>query len=121
MRKTIKECDKKLANFRHALATAPSDSVARWIAETEAERRGAELRLRWLTKNEGMTADEIRDIVSQMQGLVSILHNATPEDRSRVYQAANLNISYDHANKKAKLHASPDPEAWSYKRVGGGT
>jgi hypothetical protein len=60
----------------HALATAPSDSVARWIAETEAERRGAELRLRRLTKNDSMTADEIRDIVSQMQGLVSILHNA---------------------------------------------
>ena len=45
---------------------------------------------------------------------------ATTEARRKVYEAAQLTISYDHAGKRAKPHASPDPEVWSSVRVGGG-
>ncbi len=33
--RTIKECNAELDNYRSALKTAPSDTVAQWIAETE--------------------------------------------------------------------------------------
>ena len=95
-RRVIKECDHELANYRQALRTAPSDTIARWIAETEDRRKGAELRLRRPTNGRGMTADEIRGIVERMHGIVAILDAATPEDRRRVYQAAQLNVTYAH-------------------------
>ena len=120
-RRTIKECDDELANYRAALKSAPSESVAQWIAETEDRRKAAELRLRSMTTGEGLTATEIRDLVERMQGIVSVLQSASTEDRRRVYQAAQLSITYDHEGRRAKLHASPDPEVWSSVRVGGGT
>ena len=68
-----------------------------------------------------MTAAEIRNVVERMNGIVAILQSASTEDRRRVYEAAQLSITYDHKAKRAKLHASPDPEVWSSVRVGGGT
>ena len=67
-----------------------------------------------------MTADDIRDIVNRMNGIVAILQSANAEDRRKVYEAANLTITYDHNRKTAKLHASPNPGPWSSVRVGGG-
>ena len=120
-RQTIKDCDTELANYRAALKTAPSDTVAQWISETEARRKTAEIRLRHLTTGQGLTTDEIHAIVTQMNNIITILRTADPQDRQRVYQATQLTITYDHANRRAKLHASPNPEAWSTVRVGGGT
>ncbi len=120
-RRAIKECDTELANYRAALKSSPSETVAKWITETEDRRKAAELRLRKMTTGEGMTAAEIRDLVERMQGIVAILQSASTEDRRRVYEAAQLSITYDHQGKRAKLHASPDPEVWSSVRVGGGT
>ncbi len=74
-----------------------------------------------MTTGEGMTAAEIRDLVERMQGIVAILQSASSEDRRRVYEAAQLSITYDHEGKRARLHASPDPGVWSSVRVGGGT
>ena len=93
--------------------------MAGWIRETEDRRKAAELRLRKLTTGEGMTAAEIRDLVERMHGIVAILASASTEDRRRVYEAAQLSITYDHLAKRAKLHASPNPEVWSSVRVGG--
>ena len=120
-RRTIKECDDELANYHAALKSAPSETVAQWIGETEDRRKASELRLRSMTTGEGLTATERRHLVERMQGIVSILQSASTEDRRRVYQAAQLSIAYDHEGKRAKLHSSPDPEVWSSVRVGGGT
>jgi len=68
-----------------------------------------ELRLRSITTSASRTATEIRDLVERMQGIVSILQSVSTEDRRRVYQAAQLSITYDHEGKRAKLHAPPDP------------
>lgn len=120
-RRVIKECDAELANYRAALKTSPNEVVAGWITETVDRRKAAELRLRKMTTGEGMTASEIRDLVERMHGIVAILQSASTEDRRRVYEAAQLSITYDHSQKMAKLHASPDPDVWSSVRVGGGT
>jgi DNA invertase Pin-like site-specific DNA recombinase len=120
-RRTIKECDTELANYRAALRTAPSDTIAQWIVETEDRRKAAELRLRRLTTGQGMTTAEIRDIVERMNGIVAILNSATPDDRRHVYEAAQLTITYDHTNRRAKLRAAPYPQVWSSERVGGGS
>ena len=102
-----------------ALKSAPSETVAQWIAQTEDRRKASELRLRSMTTGEGLTATELRDLVERMQGIVAILQSASSEDRRRVQEAAQLSITYDHEGKRAKLHASPDPGVWSSVRVGG--
>ncbi len=120
-RRVIKECDRELANYRAALKTSPNEAVAGWITETLGRRKAAEIRLRKMTTGEGMTAAEIRELVERMQGIVAILQSASTEDRRKVYEAAQLSITYDHQGKRTKLHASPDPEVWSSVRVGGAT
>ena len=102
-------------------APTPSNSVALWITETETRRDAAELRLQRLNTDRGMTAEEIRGGVERMQGIAAILDSASPDDRKRVYEAAQLTITYDHENRRAKLSVAPEPEPWSYERVGGGT
>ena len=68
-----------------------------------------------------MTAAEIREVVERMRGIVAILESATPDDRRRIYEAAQLSIVYDHDNRRAKLRTAPYPGVWSSERVGGGT
>ena len=68
-----------------------------------------------------MTAAEIREVVERMRGIVAILESASPKDRRKIYEAAQLTVIYDHSQKTAKLHASPNSEMWSSVRVGGGT
>jgi hypothetical protein len=120
--RVIKECDAELANYRAALRSGPSETVAHWIAETEDRRKAAELRrLRRLTTGQGMTAAEIREVVERMRGIVAILESATTEDRRRIYEAAQLSIVYDHENRRAELRTAPYPGVWSSERVGGGT
>jgi len=50
-----------------------------------------------------MTAAEIRDMVERMQGILAILQSASTEDRRKVYEAAQLSITYDHDRKRVKL------------------
>jgi hypothetical protein len=63
-----------------------------------------------------MTAAEIRELV---EGLVAILQSATTEDLRKIYEAAQLSITYDHSRKMAKLHSSPGSGMWSSVCVGG--
>lgn len=120
-RRTIKECDTELANYREALRTAPSAAVAGWIAETEERRKAAELRLARISTGRGMSPAEIRSVVEQMQGIVRILQTADTADRRRIYEAARLTVIYDHERRRAKLQTAPYPGVWSPERVGGGT
>ena len=60
-RRTIKVCDKRIANFETALGlTDDPDTIAgfaRQIERTRAERNSAEIRLRRLTTGQGITED----------------------------------------------------------------
>ena len=54
-----------------------------------------------------MTEDEIREIVQSLADKVNLLSAASPEDRRRVYEAAQLEILYDHENRRAQLSVAP--------------
>ena len=110
-RRTIKECDKRIANFETALGvTDDADTIAgfaRQIERTRAERKSAELRLRRLTTGKGLTEEEIRTVVQSLADAVELLAAASPEDRRRVYEAAQLEVLYDHENRRAQLSVAP--------------
>ena len=120
-RRAIKQCDKRIANFETALGvTDDVDTIAgfaRQIERTRAERKGAEVRLRRLTTRKGMTEDEIRAVVRSLADAVALLSAASPEDRRRVYEAAQLEVLYDHENRWAQLSVAPRVGSG----VGGGT
>lgn len=120
-RRTIKECDKRIANFETALGvTDDADTIAgfaRQIERTRAERKNAELRLRKLTTGKGLTQDEIRAVVRNLADAVALLSAASPEDRRRVYEAAQLEVLYDHEGRRAQLSVAPRVTGG----VGGGT
>ena len=120
-RRTIKDCDKRIANFEIACGVSDDpDTIAgftRRIESVRSERKGAELRLRRATTGRGLTPNEIRDIVKNLTDAVALLTNATPQDRRKVYEAAKLEILYDHENNRAQLSVAPRVTGG----VGGGT
>lgn len=93
-----------LANFEIALSvTDDPDTIAgfaRQIERTRAERKNAELRLRRLTTGKGLSEDEIRQVVQSLADAVKLLAGASPQDRRRVYEAARLEVLYDHENRR---------------------
>jgi len=62
---------------------------------------------RRLTTGRGMTEDEIREVVQSLADAVALLSAASPEDRRRVYEAAQLEVLYDHENRLAQLSVAP--------------
>ncbi len=120
-RRTIKDCDKRIANFEIACGVSDDpDTIAgftRRIESVRSERKGAELRLRRATTGRGLTPNEIRDIVQSLTDAVALLADATPQDRRKVYEAAKLEILYDHKNNRAQLSVTPRVTGG----VGGGT
>lgn len=120
-RRSIKDCDKRIANFEIACGVSDDpDTIAgfaRRIESVRSERKGAEIRLRRVTTGRGMTRDEIREVVNGLTDAVALLTNASPEDRRRVYEAARLEILYDHENNRAQLSVAPRVTGG----VGGGT
>ena len=119
-RRVIRDSDRAIANLQRALRLAEDDEqtgdMLRLINEEKSARKGAEIRLRRLTTGQGLTEDEIRRVVGLLKEATSILSAASPEDRRRVYEAANLGITYDHDRKAAKLSWALDNGG-----VGGGT
>jgi hypothetical protein len=64
-----------------------------------------------------LTESEIREVVQSLADAVTLLSAASPEDRRRVYEAAQLEVLYDHDNRRAQLSVAPRVTGG----VGGGT
>ena len=64
-----------------------------------------------------MTPTEIRDVVQNLTNAIALLTHASPEDRRQIYEAARLEILYDHEHNRAQLSVAPRVSSG----VGGGT
>jgi site-specific DNA recombinase len=118
-RKKLKECDDKLAKYRLALEAGTDASiVGEWIEEVKLARKAAEIAMRPRGSDGRMTSTEIKQLVTQLKGIVAILANAEPEDRKAVYSELKLAIVY-HDDGRMRVSAGPD--ACTNKCVGGGT
>lgn len=118
-RKKLAECDSKLAKYRQALEAGTDPTiVGEWIAEVKLARKAAEISLRPKTADGRLTSAEIKDLVSQLKGIVAILDNADPIDRKAVYNELDLSIVY---HDDGRMQVSAGPDACTNKCVGGGT
>jgi site-specific DNA recombinase len=113
LRRTITECDRKLARHR-AVAEAGRDPalVATWSREVQAEKAAAQARLARLGSNESarrMSRDEIRALVDALGGLMSVLRSADPADVAEVYRQLGLTLTYDHETRTVLAEVQPAP------------
>jgi hypothetical protein len=110
-RRAIRQIDKRIANFEAALGlTEDPESLAgftRRIELASAERRTVELRLRQTTRSTGLSETEIRQAAGNLAEAIRLLSTASAEDRRRVYEAAQLEVLYDHENRRAQLSVAP--------------
>ena len=86
-RRTIAECDRKLAQHRAALeAGADPTIVAGWMSEVTAERQRADQALRSATPGDAPTPDQLRNLIEGLGDLIDVLANADPAQRSELYK-----------------------------------
>ncbi len=114
LRRTLAECDRKLARHRAALeAGADPALVAAWSREVQAQRVVAEAKLAQLgtepRNGRRMTRHEIRALVDALGGLLSVLRSADPADKAEVYRQLGLRLTYDHETQTVLAESQPAP------------
>jgi site-specific DNA recombinase len=111
-RRTIAECDRKLARHRAALeAGADPALVVAWSHQVQQQRTIAETRLVTLTNrhstNRRMSRDDIHTLVHTLGGLLNALCHADPADKAEVYRELGVHLTYDHAERTVLAETRP--------------
>ncbi|MER7544782.1 recombinase family protein [Spirillospora sp. NPDC127506] len=127
-RSKIKECDIKLERHRAALeAGGHSETIARWIAETEAQKAAAEAQLRQARKQRRsyLSQEEIADVVQRVDDLRAAIPNAEPVEKQKLYEQLGLKMTYCPEREEVRVEINFNPDLDSYRgvtgRVRGGT
>lgn len=112
----IKECDRKLANYRSLLDTGTDATlVAGWIAEVTAERVTAQARQRQRLERHGgtrLSKPEIRDLVTAVGDLrMALRRAATKPAKMDVYQRLGIRMTYYPARNAVRVEAEVGPDA----------
>jgi site-specific DNA recombinase len=80
------DCDRKLANYRALLDEADAVSVAaKWIAETQRTCKQLERQLDEQVPGGKLTRDQVRALLAELRGIVDVLADAEPADKSELY------------------------------------
>src|SRR6266702_600353 len=116
VRRTLDECDRKLARHRAALeAGADPALVAAWSREVQAQRVTAQAQLATIRTQPGtgrrMTRDEIRSLVDALGGLLRVLRDADPGDKLEVYRQLGLRLTYHHDSHTVLAETRPPPSS----------
>ncbi|HWD55188.1 MAG TPA: zinc ribbon domain-containing protein [Acidimicrobiales bacterium] len=119
-RRTMADCDKRLAKYRRALEEGVEPKVvATWTQEVEALRLTAERDLREATPGAVLTEAEVRALVTAVHSGLIGLRGASAEQRAAIYGAMGLRLTYHVDRAKVVVEARPD--ACTQVCVGGGT
>ncbi|GAB2775410.1 recombinase family protein [Streptomyces daliensis] len=113
-RRTLLECDRKLARHRAALeAGADPVLIAQWSREATLERTAAQERVTQLTERRTtpphLSRNEIRALIDGLGGMLNALRRADPTDKAEVYSQLGLQLSYDHTTKVVQADIRPAP------------
>lgn len=118
LRAAIADCDRKIRNYRQLLDDEDSVTLAaKWIAETQRERKALERQLGQHIPGGQLTAKEVRALVDALRDLVGVLAAADPKDKSELYAQLGVSLSYDPSGN---VTVRAEPRGVTV-RVGGGT
>jgi DNA invertase Pin-like site-specific DNA recombinase len=105
-RQTIAECDRKLARHRAALeAGADPTIVAGWMSEVTAERQRADQALRTATPGDAPTPAQMRAVIEGLGDMITVLADADPAQRAKLYEALGLRLTWHPQDKKVLVEA----------------
>jgi hypothetical protein len=95
----IAACERQLAQYRAALDNGGDPTVVSgWITETQAHKLTTEARLRTHHATGPapgrMSSQEIAAVVDTITGLMAVLHRAGPADKTEIYTALGLRLTY---------------------------
>ena len=113
--KIIATSDAKLTQYR-AIADAGGDpaTVAGWMAEVNAQRAAAIARREKAATapptSGHMTEDDIRRLVGNLDQIRNTLRDAEGTDKSNVYRALGLALTYNPGQNKISVEAKPDAD-----------
>ncbi len=118
LRRQMKDCDTKLAQYR-ALLEQDSDItvVANWIGEVDRERKRLERELGRKPTSRKLNSSEIKTLVRQLKDIVAVLADADPEDKRAIYDELGVNLTY---HPDGRVHVGAGGGVLGV-RVGGGT
>lgn len=117
-RRTLAECETKLARYREALEAGTEPSVvAAWIREVTPLKERAQQEVRSLRPRRRLTAEEIREVLRELEDPVRVLATAEPTKKAELYANLDLRLDYQPHDQRVLVEANL---AWSYGRVGGG-
>ena len=109
-RREIAACDAKLRQHRAALeAGADPALVTGWIAEVQAQRRAAELRLQHQPERHRMSPDELGQLVTSLRDLGQAIASADLADKIEIYGRLGLTLTYHPTGPERKVTAVVKP------------
>ncbi|MGH9055465.1 MAG: hypothetical protein ACRDYY_06315 [Acidimicrobiales bacterium] len=94
----VRECDRKLERYRHALEAGTEPTiVAGWVKEVTRERATGEAQLHeaQLKATKAVTPAELRAELESIGGLVPLLEESDPELKTKFYEEVGLEGTYD--------------------------
>jgi len=119
-KQTVSECDRRLNQYRQLLDEGTDPKVvARWFAEVQTDRSDCERVLEVLRPQQVLTADDVGQMVADVEDKVRMLAEADPAAKMALYAALGVRLTYDHQRKTMLVESQPS--SWALDRVGGGT
>ena len=111
-RRTITECDRKLARHRAALeAGADPALVVAWSQQVQQQRTAAQAQLANLTSRHGtnrrMSRHDIHAMLDTLGGLLNVLRHADPADKTEVYRELGVHLTYNHTEHTVLAETRP--------------
>jgi NADH dehydrogenase/NADH:ubiquinone oxidoreductase subunit G len=111
-RRTIAECDRKLARHRAALeAGADPALVVAWSHQVQQQRTAAQAQLANLTSRHGtnqrMSRNDIHAMLDTLGGLLDVLRHADPADKAEVYRELGIHLTYNHTEHTVLAETRP--------------
>jgi len=94
--------------------------VAKWIADTQAERAAADRALQAQHTVNPLTPEDVRQMVDAVEDKVRMLADADPGTKAALYASLGLTLTYEHDRRVVTVEARPEPSC-ANERVGGGT
>lgn len=120
LKRRLFDINSKLGRLIAAIeAGGEAEVLSPRIAALSTERRELERQLAYLRNARPPSAVEIRAMLSELHGLVSVLESADPADRAGVYADLGVSLKYDPRDRT--VHATADLSRVVNVRVGGGT
>ncbi|QIY76448.1 hypothetical protein HEP84_54060 [Streptomyces sp. RLB1-33] len=120
-RRTVKECERRLARYQAALEAGTDPAVVtQWINEAQADEETARKKLdtppaATRMKETPLTADQIRGITERLGDIAQRVHAVDVEKKSPLYEALGITITYEYAGRAPTVKSRPS-SAYRYSQ-----